>query len=64
MSGRSVEQLRRMLDLRRLLTAKAGSWNVELSCENLTWLAVAVGIVLRIWEYLDFRASTWTRSLC
>ena len=27
----------------------------ELSCENLTWVAVALGVVLRVWEYLDFR---------
>jgi hypothetical protein len=26
-----------------------------LSCENLAWLAVAVGVALRIWEYLELR---------
>ena len=27
----------------------------ELTCENLAWLAVALGVVLRVWEYLEFR---------
>jgi hypothetical protein len=30
-------------------------WHVELNCETLAWLAVAVGVVLRVWEYLGFR---------
>jgi hypothetical protein len=30
-------------------------WRVELTCENLAWLAVAVGVAMRIWEYLEFR---------
>jgi hypothetical protein len=32
------------------------TWRFELTCENLTWMAVAVGVILRVWEYLDFRA--------
>lgn len=28
---------------------------LELSAENLTWIAVALGVGLRVWEYLDFR---------
>jgi hypothetical protein len=32
------------------------SWHFELSCTNLTWIAVAVGVILRVWEYLEFRA--------
>jgi hypothetical protein len=31
-------------------------WRVELNCETLAWLAVAVGVLLRIVEYLGFRA--------
>jgi hypothetical protein len=32
------------------------SWRFELTCESLTWIAVAVGVILRVWEYLEFRA--------
>ena len=41
--------------LRRRLTGVAGLWNLELTCENLAWLAVALAI-LRVWEYLEFRS--------
>ena len=41
--------------LQRRLGRVAGSWNLELTCENLTWLAVALGVILRVWEYLEFR---------
>lgn len=27
----------------------------DLSCEKLTWTAVALGVILRVWEYLEFR---------
>jgi len=40
---------------RRRLNRFAGSWNLELTCDNLTWLAVALGVILRVWEYLEFR---------
>jgi hypothetical protein len=28
---------------------------MELTCETLAWLAVAIGVILRVWEYLEFR---------
>jgi hypothetical protein len=28
---------------------------LELSLESLTWMIVALGVLLRVWEYLDFR---------
>ena len=28
---------------------------LELSAQNLTWFAVLVGVILRVWEYLEFR---------
>ena len=31
-------------------------WSLKLSCENLAWFAVAVGVILRVWEYLEFRS--------
>jgi hypothetical protein len=31
------------------------SLHFEWSCANLTWLAVAIGVILRVWEYLEFR---------
>jgi hypothetical protein len=30
-------------------------WHLEWSCESLAWLAVAVGVLLCVWEYLEFR---------
>jgi hypothetical protein len=30
-------------------------WRVELNCETLAWFAVAVGVLLRVGEYLGFR---------
>jgi hypothetical protein len=27
----------------------------EWSCANLAWLLVAIGVILRVWEYLEFR---------
>jgi hypothetical protein len=27
----------------------------EWSCANLAWLAVAIGVILRVWEYFEFR---------
>ena len=32
-----------------------GQFRFTLSCENLTWIAVAVGVILRVWEYVEFR---------
>ena len=29
--------------------------HVEWSCANLAWLLVAIGVILRFWEYLEFR---------
>jgi hypothetical protein len=29
---------------------------IELSCENLAWIAVILGVAFRVWEYLEFRA--------
>ena len=40
---------------RKRLTSVSGSWKLELTCENLAWLAVAIGVILRVWEYLEFR---------
>src|SRR4051812_38224717 len=31
-------------------------WRLELSCESLTWLAIIVGAILRVWEDFEFRA--------
>ena len=28
---------------------------LELSAESLTWFAVLIGVILRVWEYLEFR---------
>jgi hypothetical protein len=30
-------------------------WSFQISLESLTWAAVALGVFLRIWDYLDFR---------
>ena len=27
----------------------------EWSCANLAWLLVAIGVIFRVWEYLEFR---------
>jgi hypothetical protein len=32
------------------------SLQFEWSCANLAWLAVAIGVILRVWEYLESRA--------
>ncbi len=32
-----------------------GRCDFEWSCANLAWLAVAIGVILRVWEYLEFR---------
>ena len=55
MNGGSGEHAGDGSALRRLLNRVAGPCNLELTCENLTWLAVAVGVILRVWEYRDFR---------
>ncbi len=55
MNGGSAEKAGTERAFQRRLNALAGAWNLELTCENLTWLAVAVGVILRIWEYLEFR---------
>ncbi len=41
---------------RRRFTVAAGPWNAKLTWDGLTWMTVAVGVILRVWEYLDFRA--------
>ncbi len=33
----------------------ATPFRLRLTCENLAWLAVGLGVVLRVWEYLDRR---------
>ena len=30
-------------------------WRLELGCESLAWLAILVGVILRVWEYFEFR---------
>jgi len=55
MDGGPAEQTGSGSALQRRLSRIAGSWNLELTCENLTWLAVALGVILRVWEYLEFR---------
>jgi len=55
MNGGSGEHAGDGSALPRRLSRGAGSWNLELTCENLTWLAVALGVVLRVWEYQEFR---------
>ena len=62
MNGGSAEPTGSEPGLRRRLTTVRGAWNPELTCENLTWFAVAVGVILRIWEYVDFRDFTWMRA--
>ena len=42
--------------LERMLGWTKRPLRFELSCENLAWVAVALGVILRLWEYLDFRA--------
>jgi len=56
MNGGSVEHAGNGSALERRLSRVAGSWNLELTCENLTWVAVALGVILRVWEYLEFRS--------
>jgi hypothetical protein len=41
--------------LKRIRGWSIGSARIELTCENLAWLAVAIGVYLRVWEYLAFR---------
>jgi hypothetical protein len=31
------------------------SWHFEPTCESLAWIAVAVGVILRVWEFFEFR---------
>ena len=56
MDGGPAEQTGSGSALQRRLSRIAGSWNLELTCENLTWLAVALGVIMRVWEYLEFRS--------
>lgn len=30
-------------------------WRLDLSCENLTWLAIALALAMRVWEYSELR---------
>ncbi len=55
MNGGSGEHAGHGSALGRRLNRVAGPWNLELTCGNLTWLAVALGVILRVWEYLEFR---------
>ncbi len=34
---------------------RGGSLQFDLTCESLAWIAVALGLILRVWEYLEFR---------
>ena len=64
MNGGSAEKAGRVWAIQRRLTALGGPWNLELTCENLTWLAVAVGVILRVWEYLEFRMLYMDETRC
>ena len=55
-NGEPAEQIGSGPALRMQPSGLAGSWNLELTCENLAWLAVALGVILRVWEYLEFRS--------
>jgi hypothetical protein len=55
-SGGSVDSKWSGFVHRGRLTGFSGWWNLELTCENLAWLAVAIGVILRVWEYLEFRS--------
>jgi hypothetical protein len=41
--------------LRQALDCAGVPLRLELTCESLAWLAVAIGLILRGWEYLEFR---------
>jgi hypothetical protein len=55
-NGEPAEETRIGSARRMRLTGVTGSWSLELTCENLAWLAVALGVILRVWEYLEYRA--------
>jgi hypothetical protein len=64
--GRELQELRLMARaseqsgnkgrlLRRPFAWMNRPLHLEWSSANLTWLAVAIGVILRVWEYLEFR---------
>ena len=55
MDGKSTRPRRHAGVLRRLLAGAGGSFQFDLNCESLAWIAVALGLILRVWEYLEFR---------
>jgi hypothetical protein len=55
-SGGSVESKGSGFVRRGRSIGFSGWWNLKLTCENLAWLAVAIGVILRVWEYLEFRS--------
>jgi len=55
MDGKRSRPRRRVGACRRALAGAGGSLQFDLNCESLAWIAVALGLILRVWEYLEFR---------
>ena len=55
MDGNRSKPRHRVGACRRALARAGGSLPLGLTWESFAWVAVALGLILRVWEYLEFR---------